>query len=62
MVQVKSKKDFQFMETIRGRQVNVMDGLELHHAVLANTEQALLERQISEWVRLGLRVRTPALF
>ena len=50
------------MEEIRGKGiVNVMEGLELHLGVLLETEQALLERQILEWVRLGHQVIFPSL-
>ena len=53
---MRSKRDFEFWETIRGREVNSVQGLELHDAVLSQREQVRLEKTVTEWVRQGTLV------
>lgn len=53
---MRSKKDFVMMEDVRGRQVNITQGLELHKNLLTPGEQGVLVNQIEQWVAQGHRV------
>lgn len=44
------------MEDVRGRQVNITQGLELHKNLLTPGEQGVLVNQIEQWVAQGHRV------
>lgn len=50
------ERSFEFWERVRGREMNVVDGLVLHTCVLTELEQVMLEASISGWVQQGTRV------
>ncbi|KAK8961647.1 hypothetical protein KSP40_PGU000989 [Platanthera guangdongensis] len=62
------KKDFKYMERVRGRLINVLEGLELHTGVFSAAEQRRIvnciydfrERgrkgQLRDWIELGMNV------
>lgn len=50
------KKDFTHIQEVRGRRVNVVEGLELHTNVLSPDEQRVVVRQIEDWVEQGRQV------
>ena len=55
--QVRCKKDFTFMESTRSYgQVNSLEGLELHLAILSPKEQLRMEERITRWVAMGTQV------
>ena len=56
-MQVRSKKDYRFVENTKDHgTVNTLEGLELHTPVLSRTEQLLMEEKITDWVHLGTQV------
>jgi len=59
---VKRKKDFRFMENIKGRAINVLQGLELHTGIFNQTEQERIVNLVYSFQKLGregrLRERT----
>ena len=46
------------MDLVRGRDVNVLQGLELHVPVLDETEQSIMKAAIDRWCELGSQVRS----
>lgn len=55
-VQMKSDRELRYMDSVRGRDVNVLQGLELHVPVLDETEQSIMKAAIDRWCELGSRV------
>ncbi len=50
------RRTFDYPERVRGQEVNVVEGLELHTQVLNTTEQALLVETIKKWEMMGREV------
>ncbi|XP_073041217.1 RNA demethylase ALKBH9B-like [Primulina eburnea] len=50
---VKRKKDFECLERVTGRIVNVLDGLELHTGVFSAAEQSRIVRYVEELQEMG---------
>lgn len=49
------KRDFVKMERVRGRDVNIVEGLALHTDILSPPEQELVVSQVARWVEQVLR-------
>lgn len=48
--QVEAMRNFEGEETIRGRRVNVLSGLELHKQLLSGPEEQAMIEHIRSWV------------
>ena len=57
MLQVQANHDFQYIQEIRQRRVNVVEGLELHANILSPHEQRAVVQRVEQWVEMGRRVR-----
>jgi hypothetical protein len=49
-MQVEAMRNFEGEETIRGRRVNVLAGLELHKRLLSGPEERQMVEHIRSWV------------
>lgn len=52
---VKRKKDFICLERVRGRIVNILEGLELHTCVFSAVEQTRIVNYVHELQELGMK-------
>lgn len=50
------KRGFEYTERVRGQEMNVVEGLELHTQILSKDEQAVLVDTVKQWEMMGREV------